>query len=295
MKELLVVANVIIGSRPEPFFAACLASVQEGIDFLILNDNSGIPDNPNLNAYRSSQLFKEGRTALIQSDLSKLSGFDEARNLCLEETGRRFSGENVWVLYLDTDEVHTPEFKKITKRFLPRLPKSVGVVDGYFYQFIQTFDFYYSIDRRHNLLFKYHPGLRWEKPIHSELKGISGKRVPTGYAYFHYGYVYTPENVLKRWRLYKQYDSVPFDPGPMTADTLFRGDEKKMIPFRGRHPEALSLALKQYDFSHTERFGKAAREFLAKHPWRRLVGFLKEANWRLRLAFRNLQAWIALL
>lgn len=293
MKNLWVVANVIIGARPEPFFEACLAGVQEGIDFLILNDNSGNSENPNLQAYRASRLFKEGRSALIQSDLSRLSGFDEARNLCLQETGRRFPEQNVWVLYLDTDEVHSDGLTKITRKLLPRLPDSVAVVDGYFYQFIQTFDYYYSVDRRHNLLFKYHPDLRWEKPIHSELTGLSGKRIPTGYAYFHYGYVVSPENVLRRWRLYEQYDSLPYSLEGMRSETLFHGYEKWMIPFHGKHPESLALSLNRHEFPHHQQFSRMARRFLSRHPWWKLIGFLKAANWRLRLAFRNFQAWLA--
>jgi len=127
-----IVANVIIGSRPEPFFASCLASVSRAVDFLILNDNSGSPDNPNLIPFRESKLHKQGKTALIQSNLKSLSGLDEARNLCLLETGRRFSDEPVWVLYLDADEVHTNGLEMITRKFLPRLSPEVSAVDGYF-------------------------------------------------------------------------------------------------------------------------------------------------------------------
>lgn len=296
LKSPFVVANVILGARHEPFFSSCLSSVEKGIDFLVLNDNSGDPQNPNLRSFHASKLFKEGRTALIQTKLSDLSGFDEARNLCLAETAKRFPNENLWILYLDTDEVHTEGLAQLTREFLHRLPDDVTVVDGYFYQFIQSFQYYASLDRRHNLLFRYHPNLRWEKPIHSQLLGIRGRRVPTGYTYFHYGYLYAPENVLERWRLYKKYDSIPYDPEQLPPDHLFRNFEEGMIlvPFHGKHPEALSLYFRENsDMEHLTRFTAAiTRRFKQSRIWQGLAK-LREINWELRLAFRRLQARLA--
>jgi hypothetical protein len=289
-----IVANVIIGSRPEPFFSACLESVEQGIDFLVLNDNSGDPSNPNLNVFYESKLYREGRALLLQTKLSELSGFDEARNLCLKATAEKFSNRNLWILYLDSDEVHSNHFERLTRRFLAQLSPRVGVVDGYFYQFIQSFKYYSSIDRRHNLLFRYNPQLRWEKPIHSELKGIQGIRVPTGYLYFHYGYVYSPENVLRRWRLYKEYDSIPYDPETIDPNTLFFGYEKKLVRFEGMHPEPIRRDfLKKNLEAHVARFTAHMDAYFAKHPFHRLQAKARQLNWKLRLGYRNFQAFTA--
>lgn len=291
-------ANAIFGDRPEPFFSSCLASVETAIDFLVANDNSANPDNPNLKVLQESRLYREGKAAIIRTDLSRMSGFDEARNLCLQETGKRFDRKEVWVLYLDCDEVHADGLRELTREFLPRLPWRSAVVDGYFYQFLQSFDYYYSLDRRHNLLFRYHPGLYWEKPIHSELRGIRGGRVPTGYVYFHYGYLFAPENVLKRWRLYKKYDSVPLDldPESMSQDDPFRDYEKWLyfVRFRGRHPQALSAYAREgHPEEHLRTFTARVEEHLARHPLHRWIGQARELNWRLRLAFRELQGRLA--
>lgn len=286
-----VAANVIIGSRLEPFFSSCLASVEPAVDFLVLNDNSGLKDNPNLNAYYASKLFKENRTLLIRTKLSELTGFDEARNICLTETAKRFQDQNLWILYLDSDEVHTEGLADLTRRMLARLPPKIAVVDGYFYQFIQSFAYYASLDRRHNLLFRYQPKLRWQNPVHETLCGIEGKRIPTGYTYFHYGYVYPPEKVLERWNLYKKYGGVPFDPALMSPDTLFKDYEKKMVlvPFRGKHPTTFSLKENQ-DKDYIVQFTQAVQNRF-KQSWRmRFLAKLKELNWGLRLSVRNLQA-----
>jgi hypothetical protein len=289
-----IAANVIIGSRPEPFFPMCLESVEKGIDYLVLNDNSGNPNNPNLKAFYESKLYKDGRTALLQTDLKKLTGFDEARNLCIEETIKRFPNQDLWILYLDTDEVHTPRFASLTRRFLPSLPPSVGVVDGYFYQFIQSFDYYSSLDRRHNLLFRYKPGIHWEKPIHSELRGITGKRVPTGYVYFHYGYVFAPENVLRRWKLYKAYDSIPFDPDKLQESSLFYGYEKNLVRFLKDHPHVMERYIQEKKGEgHVQQYTEYVSRYFAAHPGHRLKARVREVNWKLRLAFRNFQAALA--
>jgi hypothetical protein len=169
-------------------------------------------------------------------------------------------------------------------------------VDGYFYQFIQSFDYYRSIDRRHNLLFKSHPNLRWEKPIHSQLTRIKGRRISTGYLYFHYGYVVPPQNVLDRWSLYHRYDSVPFDPGKLDVQTLFQGYENWMVlvPFRGNHPKALSSYFEHNPpREHLTQFTEVVKNHLERHTGRRWLGKFKEFNWRLRLAFRNFQARLA--
>lgn len=286
---------MIIGSRPEPFFSSCLASIEEAVDFLVLNDNSGDPDNPNLIAFRNSKLYRESKTTLIQSDLKKLSGFDEARNLCLQETGRRFPDQDVWILYVDSDEVHTPKLRDLTRGLIPKLSLKFGVVDGYFYQFIQSFDYYYTMDRRHNMLVRYRPEIHWKGGVHEKICGISGNRVPTGYLFFHYGYLFTPENVLNRWKLYKHYDGVPYDPDALTRETVFSDflEKRIMIPFKGSHPSALAAYHKEgHDERHLTRFTEALKKNLARSPIRRALARLRSANWKLRLLFRTVQAML---
>ena len=205
MNKTYVVANTIMGDRPEPFLPYCLESIHDAVDYLVLNDNSGNSNNPNLKYIKDSWIWKEGRVKLLPGLLSELGGFHGARNICLDETNKLGLNGDVWVLYLDCDEVHPESLTVLTRRILPVVSDNIGVVEGYFFQFLQSFKYYGSIDHRHNLLFRYNPAIRWIEPIHSKLVNIKGERFVTPYVYFHYGYVYSPENLYRRFELYHEY------------------------------------------------------------------------------------------
>lgn len=281
-----------MGDRPEPFFPYCLESIHDAVDYLVLNDNSGNPSNPNLDYLKNSRIWKEERVKLLPGILSELGGFHGARNICLDETGRLGLDGNVWILYLDCDEVHPESLSTLTRKILPAAPSGIGVVEGYFFQFLQSFKYYGSIDHRHNLLFRYNPDIRWIEPIHSKLINIKGKPLVTPYVYFHYGYVYSPENLYKRFQLYHEYGALPdlAQDGDVIAEGL-----KTLIPtalrFIGKHPKAIRAnidSLTEEMKSYIDNFETAMKNYYASNKIKSWKPFLKSMNFYAKLMLRQI-------
>ena len=65
-----------------------------------------------------------------------------------------------WVIFVDCDEVHYPSLARVTRDLLPGLPEDIGIVDGYCYQIYLSPRLLLSLDRRHNLMFRFRPEIR---------------------------------------------------------------------------------------------------------------------------------------
>ena len=294
--KFTLIANVIIGDRPEPFFGYCLESVKDAVDLLVLNDNSGNPENPNLKIAKKSRLYNEGKLDLIYSDFKKQGGFAGVRNLCLDRVKElidqgKVSQNNLWILYLDADEVHPPNLTSFVKNFLAKVPPSVGIVDGYMYQFILSFDFYTTLERRHNLFFRYNPDIRWERPVHETLTNLKGQRIATGYTYCHYGYLLPPDDLMKRWELYDQYDGLDFNLEEIKKDDMLMEKSIECIPYSKGHPRVLGEYIREFK----KNLNPICKKFQDKvdknrsNIVRRTINFLRHLNYEIRLKYRDIQ------
>jgi len=286
-----------MGDRPEPFFPFCLESIKDAVDLVVLNDNSGNPENPNLQYVRNSTLYKEGRIELLTSDFEKAGGFAGVRNICLDrvqalvEEGR-YTTDNLWILYLDCEEVHPPRFSSFVKVFLSQLPDSVGIVDGYMYQFILTFDYYTTLERRHNLFFRFHKDIRWERPVHETLVNLQGARIATDYTYPHYGYLLPPEDLMNRWKLYEKYDGLDFDLEKVKKEEMLLEKSELCIPYSGEHPPCLKdyiAKFKEHPFELNKAFIQKTNE-IRKNPMKVFAALMRDVNYQIRLKFRRIQA-----
>ncbi len=183
-----IAAVMIVGGREEPFLAPCLESIARAVDLLVINDNSQDPSSVNRGILKESSLYREGKVHVIPSGFK---GFGYCRTLCLDYLRENFR-EGMWVLYIDSDEVHSPAVISITRGILPCLSRQIGIVDGYFYNFYQSPRWYISLDRRHNLFFRFNKDVRWEGEVHEKPVNLQGRREAIPYRYFHYGYLKTP-------------------------------------------------------------------------------------------------------
>ena len=292
-----LVANVIMGDRPEPFFPFCLESVKDAVDLLILNDNSANPQNPNLKSVRNSRMFNEGKIDLLHSDFKELGGFAGARNLCLDRVKellakKKIPHKNLWIMYLDCDEVHPPELINFVKNYLSKLPPTTGIVDGYMYQFILTFDFYTTLERRHNLFFRYDPEIKWERPVHETLVNLKGKRLATGYTYNHYGYLLPPDELMKRWELYDKFNGLDFNLEDVREENMLLEKSVECIPFHKGHPRVLNEYIRDFKENPNPLFQKFQEKTMnnRRNMIRRTLNFLRHVNYELRLKFRDIQA-----
>ena len=120
-----VTAVMLMGAKREPFLGACLASIRDAVNHLIVNDNSGLAEHPNLSVLKESELYRAGRVTIVPS---AFLGFGPCRDLCLAEM-RKTDDPGRWVIFVDCDEVHIPAISRVTQRLLPQLPERVGIVD----------------------------------------------------------------------------------------------------------------------------------------------------------------------
>lgn len=275
---------MILGGRREPFLAPCLASLEGAVDMLVVDVNGDCPQN--VLDLEESALFKSGR---LRHEARPFAGFAAARNHTLELLP---PGEG-WILKVDADEVHDPGgLALVTRRILPALPPSVGILDAYTLQFMQSFRYITGVDRRHDLLCRRTPELAFAGDVHEQTLGLRGRRLAAPYVYGHFGYVRDPGEVLDKWRHYAALGDGSYD-----AEELGRAvgegylDEQAALcrSWRGRHPEVLSPLRNSLEeaSAHVARFDRlmAARGPVPEAPRLRL---------RLRVLWRALPLWMAL-
>jgi hypothetical protein len=281
-----VAAHLIVGAREEPFLPALLESIADVADVLIANDNSGLPESPNLAALHESRFGREGRMLL---DRAPFVDFASARNRCLELHRRGSAG--AWVAFVDADEVHGPAAPRIASA-LHTVAPSIDFVDGYTWHFFQSFDWYTSIERR-MAFFRFSPALRWEGSVHERLVGARGGRLALPYVYAHYGHVLAVRRHAEKGRLYARLGYA----GPVVPEeeldridvaAYFRMFWPLALRFYGRHPIAARETIARLrarfgdEYRHTDRLVRAAQK-----PVRRLVNVARRLNfeqrWRARI------------
>lgn len=284
-----------MGRRPEPYLPAVLASLEGAVDVLVVNDNGGEARSVNRCILEESRLFRDGRVRIVEAPFG---GFSRARNLCLEHVrtdGVMEPGAEHWLMMVDCDEVHGKDLTRLTRVVLPHLPRSVGVVDGYFVQFMQSLDYFISLDRRHNLLVRLNDGVKWIHDVHEQVQGLQGRRVCLPYVYYHYGYVISNQQILEKWQQYQQLGDPSYTPEELrTVETarMFEHELSRCIPFTWGHPPALEVLrhhLESVPDPASKCFEEQAAALLRQPgPWAKAT--LRRSNYRLRVVWRAFQA-----
>lgn len=289
----MIIGAMIVSNKKEPFLAACLESLNEAVDLLVLNDNSSDKNNSNLEIIKKSKLFNQNKVKML---FNPFNGFADARNKCLEYIHSLDRLENSWILKIDADEVHAPALKIIAREILPNLPETVGVVDSYFFHFMQSFDYLYSIDRRHDLLVKYTPNLCWEGKVHEKLLGQQGKRIALPYAFYHYGYVNSKDDILEKWKLYSSCGDNSFpDINKFDKKTFLHWEGRHCVPFNGGHPAYAMNLINKMKLERSAEFDNY-RAIINKHckenKWLKAQNFFRHLNYKFRLYSRMVETSI---
>lgn len=277
----------LVGKRREPFLSAALESVAEALDIIVVNDNGG--NKENRRALEESTLFKAGKLTIIPS---KFEGFASSRNLCLDYL-KNFveKDQDLWILKLDADEVHTPGIVPLTRKILPRLGPQVGGVDGYWLLFIQSFEYFARLERRHDLLFRFSPEMNWEGRVHEKLNGKSGKVLALPYLFFHYGYAASAAEIKAKWQLYRDMGDPNFDfLDKADTDMLLDPDSQTQFRLKAPHPLSARPTIEQLKTELGDNYLRFAG-LIAKgqNLPNRLRLFLRYLNYRQLLWGRKMQ------
>ena len=238
-----ITAVMLMGAKCEPFLGACLASIRDAVDHLIVNDNSGLTEHLNLSTMQASDLYRAGRVTIVPS---AFLGFGPCRDLCLDEM-RKTDEPGRWVIFVDCDEVHVPAISRVTKGLLPRLPERIGIVDGYFYQIFQSPRLLKSLDHRHNLMFRFHPDIHWTGQVQEKLAGLTGKRLVIPYRYFHYGYLEPPAVIADKWRFYGSLGDPRSGRQSEAAGEFMQQELQGLLRFYGDHPAPALGPIRDYE------------------------------------------------
>lgn len=288
MDKAFIAAIMIVGAKAEPFLSASLESIRDAVDLLVLNDNSGEQSSPNRSTISRSSLYADGRVHIIPSEFK---GFGYCRTLCLDYL-REHHPRNTWVLYIDADEVHPPSISHLTRNIIAELPQCVGIVDGYFYQFFLSHRYYLSLDRRHNLFFRFNKDVRWEGKVHEKPVNLRGCREAFPYRYFHYGYLTNPRDILSKWSLYADLGDGGCNDVTVNPSFYFKKDASRVMRFQGAHPPAARPALERVlseNGEHFEHFEALVKELEGVNRLRRKM---RHINFELRTALRGLECAI---
>lgn len=288
-----VAAHLIVGAREEPFLPALLESIASACEMLIVNDNSPEPSR-HTDALQQSRFAREGRMLV---DRTAFTDFANARNICLQLHSQANAGD--WAAFVDADEVHGNRVNRIARN-LNRAGDDVDVIEGYTWHFFASFDWYMSIERRMSF-FRYKPDLRWEGPVHEQLRGVDGKRVILPYVYAHYGWVMPVRHHAEKGR---QYLSLGAPGRVLSEDELdtvglddyyeFAHRWQHALRFRGTHPAAAAQILDRMRRERAAEFALADRLVAQNQgPEQRLRNAVMKLNyeqrWRLRAV--NPLAW----
>jgi hypothetical protein len=279
-----IAAHLIVGSRPEPFLGALLASLEGVAQTVIVNDNSAGP-SPHRGTLEASAFAK--REALV-IDRTPFAGFERARNICLRLHAERDAGD--WVAFVDADEVHGTLVARIASH-LDLVPTDVGAVDGYTWHFFGSFDWYTSIERR-MMFYRFDRSVHWVNPVHEQLIGLPPRRLVVPYVYAHYGHTLEARRHAEKGRQYsglgaegeivREEDLDSIDVASYYADYFPR-----LLHFTGDHPPAARTTIAALSASLThlhELTDRIARKQPLPVKLRNVVRKLNyEQRWRLRV------------
>lgn len=283
----MIAAHLIVGRNEELFLPALLRSLDDVVDCVVVNDNSGDPGGPNARALEASAFAARGELIV---DRAPFVDFASARNRTLAV--HRELGLGEWAAFVDADEVHRPIAATIARN-LVHLPSEIAIVDGYTRHYFQSFRLYTSIERRMSF-FRVTPDICWTGRVHERLTGVAGSHLALPYVYDHYGAVFSMHRQAAKGRQYSSLGQA----GPTVAEEdeaavrvvdYFHSLWPLVLRYRGDHPAAVAELRRELETSERERFAwseHTATQFQPPHV--RAANLVRRANFEYRWRGRAL-------
>lgn len=240
-----------VGSAPERYLEAALASIAAAVDVLAVNDNSGLARSENRAVLEASALAARGA---LRVSAHPFCDFADMRNRAYAQL-RDLATPPAWVLFLDADEVHGEQLRYVAREILPRADPAVGEVDAYTYHFWGTHHWITDIARR-LVFFRYDPAIVWVGSVHEKPRGIGGRALVLPYTYHHYGNVVPPAMLARKHQQYFGLgNKVPRPPQPEDATPeIYLAKASDVRPYRCRHPAAARATLERLEAEYETEF-----------------------------------------
>lgn len=189
----MIVAQVLVGQFSEPFLEAALKSVGWVDKYAVVNTHADTPGGrANREIVMRTVPVEKLRYAEYHSTPETFS-FAEARNQALD-----MIPPDTFVLWLDADDIHTPELENIVHYYLMNGADSITAD---FMHFVVYCDAVQAVFPR-ELVYKKTPDTLWVGRVHEKLVTPRQRPVIAEYRWFHASYIRGQRSVFERWKFY---------------------------------------------------------------------------------------------
>jgi hypothetical protein len=249
----MITAQLLVGQFCEPFLEAALESVSWVDSVACVNTH---PDTPGGRENREKVFATVPSSKLRYAEYKQGPdgfSFAEARNQALAMIDH--TNSHPFVLWLDADDIHAPEFAGIVHELLAQGADSITAE---FMHFVVYQDAVQAVFPR-EVIYKLGAGTQWIGKVHETLLTTRTNPVVAPYRWFHASYIRGQRAVFDRWKFYadlvgdfRHYDGQ--NPDTIISDRVSVARRLEM-----EWPEVAAEALKDVPF--------CPHELAGERPW----------------------------
>lgn len=211
----MITAQTLIGQFAEPFLEAALRSVEDWVDaYSVVNTH---PDTPGGRANRDIVMRTVPPAKLRYQEYHPGPdgfSFADARNLALEPVDE--TNSHPFVLWLDADDIHTPQAGAIVHQLLA---EGADSIKASFMHFVVYRDAVQAVMER-ELIYRKTPDTRWVGRVHEQLMTPRHRPATAQYRWFHASYIRGQRSVFDRWKFYSELEGDPHHYDGQNPDTI---------------------------------------------------------------------------
>jgi hypothetical protein len=233
---LVIGAQVIIGDLEEPFLEAALKSVA-WVDYVVVITTACASGEGMRNRVICRETVPVGKLFMEAMPGDFCQDFAAARNLALTRVP-----DGDFVLILDADEVHYPEWKDICGYYLA---KGADSITAAFYHFVVYRDAVQAVFPR-EIVFRKTPETQFVGRVHERLHTPRRNPVEADYRYCHFGYLRGQANVFERWRRYSVIEGEPHHYDGQSPEHIIDDRVSVATRFTLDYPPAVQNVIERY-------------------------------------------------
>lgn len=242
----MIGAQLIVGDLPEPFLEAALRSVSWVDYYVVVTTVPPASDVGYANLQTVKRVVPEDKLRLL-SMTDDTPDFAAARNAAL---GQVADGD--YVLIVDADDVHYPEFEGIAHCLIAEGADSITAA---FYHLVVYRDAYQDVYPR-EIVFRKDAATQFVGRVHEQLHTRRQRPVTAEYRYVHYGYVKPQRDVFDRWVRYSELEGEPHHYAGQDPDNIISDRVSVARRFTLAHPPAAAALVEQLPVCPTELVGE---------------------------------------